>query len=280
MGSDLAGTIAALEPSCRRLKVGDRIWADIGAVTHWGPVSTKGKENGAYGQFAIALEMQLGLMPRNLGFEEAGSLPKVSLTSYKTLAWYGGAPYTADNGTVLVLGGSGGTGTAAIQLAKAFGASDVIATTSAANSDYARRLGANRVIDYHSSNWWEVLADASVDVIYDTVGQKGTGDRAMPKLKSGGFYVTITGALPSTPRKDVGATMFISSDTNLHNYEILDKLREFAESDRLRMPELKTYAMPHISEAFAESATGHVTGKLVVKMPSAENANVNVELSV
>ena len=59
---------------------------------------------------------------------------------YKALVWYAGAPWSEDaNKTVLVLGGSGGTGSAGIQLAKAFGASRIATTTSAANFDYCSR---------------------------------------------------------------------------------------------------------------------------------------------
>eukprot|EP00421_Protoceratium_reticulatum_P003450 CAMPEP_0168375694 /NCGR_PEP_ID=MMETSP0228-20121227/9941_1 /TAXON_ID=133427 /ORGANISM="Protoceratium reticulatum, Strain CCCM 535 (=CCMP 1889)" /LENGTH=360 /DNA_ID=CAMNT_0008388665 /DNA_START=1 /DNA_END=1079 /DNA_ORIENTATION=+ len=268
MGSDLAGTVVAVEEGCRRLRAGDLVWADIGAVTRMG--QAKGKENGAYGQVAAALESQLGPLPRNLGMLEAASLPKVALTSYKALVWYGGAPFAEANGTVLILGGSGGCGTAGVQLAKALGASNVITTTSAANVDYVRQLGADRVIDYHEQNWWEVLADNSIDTIYDTVGQAGTGDRAMGKLKAGGHYVTIVGALPSRPRKDVESTMFINSNTNLDNVELLEKLRGFAESGKLRMPQLKPYPLEAILDAFAESKTGHVRGKLVVELPPLE----------
>lgn len=267
MGSDLAGVVVAVEPTCRRLAVGDRVWGDIGAVVHWGAASAKGKENGAYGQVAVALETQLGHMPRNSSFETAAALPKVALTSLKALTWYGGAPYTATNGTVLILGGSGGTGTTAVQLAKAFGASHVIATTSAANADYVKGVGADQIIDYHSANWWQVLADGSVDVIYDTVGQSGTGDRAMPKLRPGGFYVTIVGAVPSNPRKDVSSHMFINSDTNLDNFNLLDQLKSLVEGGRLQMPEIKSYGLSEIKDAFAESTTGRVRGKLVVAVP-------------
>ena len=90
-------------------------------------------------------------MPPNLGWNEAGSLPKVALTSFKALAWYaggemGGTTNTWIKGkTVLVLGGSGGTGTAGIQLAKAMGAAKVITTAGAGNAAYCMALGADEV---------------------------------------------------------------------------------------------------------------------------------------
>lgn len=265
MGSDLAGEVLKVGSDCKRLKVGDRVWADIGANAH--VRAKKVKENGAYAQVAVALESQLGPMPQNVDFAEAGSLPKVALTSYKALAWYGGAPFTSSNGTVLILGGSGGTGIAGIQIAKALGASAITTTTSAGNADFVKSLGATSVIDYKKSNWWDVLAHGSVDVIFDTVGQTGTGDRAMPLLKAGGFYVTIVGALPSSPREDVHSNMFINSDTNLDNFDLLERLRLLVEADKLRMSRRFSYPLSNISGAFAESSTGHVNGKLVVEMP-------------
>jgi NADPH2:quinone reductase len=75
---------------------------------------------------------------------------------------------------VLVLGGSGGTGTTGIQLAKAFGAGQVTTTTSADNFDYVKLIGADVAIDYKTANWWDpsVVADDSIDVVYDCVGQE------------------------------------------------------------------------------------------------------------
>jgi NADPH:quinone reductase-like Zn-dependent oxidoreductase len=79
----------------------------------------------------------------SIRFEEAGVLPKVALTSYKALAWYADAlNWTKKCTRVLVLGGSGGTGTTGIQLAKrVFGACYVATTTSAQNFDYVHQLG-------------------------------------------------------------------------------------------------------------------------------------------
>jgi len=268
MGSDLAGTVVEVQDSCKRLKVGDKVWADIGAVT------SSGKENGAYAPFAVALETQLGPMPANLGVKEACSLPKVALTSYKALVWYGGAPYTASNGTVVVLGGSGGTGTTGIQLAKALGATRIITTTSTANIDYVKSLGATEAIDYHQQNWYDVLKDGEVDVVYDCVGEAGTGDQAMPKLKSGGYYVTLRGVLPKKPRADVHSNGFINSDTNLDNLEVLEAIRTIVEADQLRMPTLKEYPLSQILAAFDESSAGHVVGKLVIDVPAPQETEV------
>jgi len=270
LGSDLAGTVLRVEDSCHRLRPGDKVWADIGAVTRL-PGShseSKGKENGAYGQVAVALESQLGTMPKSLDFSVAASLPKVALTSYKALRWYGGAPYHRNDTAVLILGGSGGTGTTGIQLAHAWGAANILTTTSASNKAFCESLGASRVINYHQNKWWEVLPNQSVDVVYDTVGEDGTADHAMHVLRPGGFFVTIAGKLSQKPRADVRQTRFINSDTNLDNVPILDELRGLVDSGQLGMPQVKVYALQDIQAAFNESAAGRTVGKIGIRVPA------------
>lgn len=271
LGSDISGVIVDTDGTCKRLKTGDAVWADIGANTHT-ETGARTKELGGYGEFAVALETQLGIKPKNIGFHEAGSLPKVALTSYKALVWYTGAKNASrwqHSPTVLVLGGSGGTGTVGIQLSKAFGADKVITTTSAENADYCKGLGADEVIDYHSQNWWEVVDADSVDVVYDCVGQSGTGDRAMTVLKTGGAYVTIAGALAEHVKPGVEQHMFINSDTNLDNFELLEDLTSLVESEKVRMKHIQqVYPLSEVAKAFEESAGGHVVGKLVIAVNS------------
>ena len=88
MGFDVAGTVVAVGASCKRLKVGDQVWADLGK--YW--VLRRG-ELGAWGEYAAADESQVGLMPSQLTFAEAGSLPLVSLTGYQAYKQMG-SPWT------------------------------------------------------------------------------------------------------------------------------------------------------------------------------------------
>ena len=115
-----------------------------------------------------------GPLPSTLPTMHPGSLLKVALTSYKALVWYAGAKNDTlwqRKPAVLILGGSGGCGTVAIQLAKAFGAGTITTTTSARNFQYCTDLGSTRNIDYKAQDWWapSVIPDESMDVIYDTV---------------------------------------------------------------------------------------------------------------
>jgi NADPH:quinone reductase-like Zn-dependent oxidoreductase len=276
LGSDISGTVVEVGTGCTRLKVGDAVWADIGAVVYL-KNHLKTKELGAYAEYALAVESQLGIMPPNLGFEEAGSLPKVALTSFKALVWYAGGEVGGINNswmagkTVLVLGGSGGTGTTGIQIAKALGAAKVLTTAGASNAAYCVSLGADEVYDYHTQNWWDdaVVPDDSVDVVYDCVGQTGSGDRAMTKLREGGYYVTIAGGEGRKPRAGRHQAGFINSATNLDNVPLLDRLANFSRADKLRMPHLDVFSLAQSAQAFAHMDVPDRVGKTVISVRNA-----------
>eukprot|EP00940_MAST-03C_sp_MAST-3C-sp2_P002066 g2066.t1 len=265
LGSDVAGIVEAVGHDCRRFGIGSKVYGDIGANTLRGKHKTK--ELGAYAEYALALESQLGRVPSTWSWAEAGALPKVALTSYKALAWYANATKWKRPTTVLILGGSGGTGTTAIQLARYFGAEQIWTTTSSANAKYCESLGATRVIDYHSEQWWDpsIITDETVDVVYDCVGEEGTADRAMRVLKSPGYFVTIAGSLSEHPKAGVSQSFFINSDTNLVSAPLLDRLTAIAESGGLAMPRIfQTFPLSNITGAFDVSAQGHVVGKISV----------------
>jgi hypothetical protein len=101
--------------------------------------------------------------------------------------------------------------------------------------------------------------------VYDTVGQDGTGNRAMRVLKAGGYYVTITGQLATILKPGVTQSMFINSDTNLNSWELMKELAHISSLNQLRMPRLSSpYALNNVSQAFAASERGHTVGKLSI----------------
>ena len=141
---------------CRK---GDNVWADIAPTF------------GAYGEFVVVEEAQLGIAPKSLALRDAATLPLVGMT---TLAAFGltdgrGIPASTWQGrpATLVIGGTGGCGSVGIQLAKALGASHIYATGS--NVQYMQHLGADTSWDYRHTDWWTELDDDSLDVVYDTV---------------------------------------------------------------------------------------------------------------
>jgi NADPH:quinone reductase-like Zn-dependent oxidoreductase len=175
LGHDMAGTVTGLGSKVRRFKLGDEVYAR--------------PRDGRVGTFAEEIsinEADLALKPKNLTMVEAAAIPLVGLTAWQALVERAGL---RKGQQVLIHAGSGGVGTFAIQLAKHLGAT-VAATTSTANVELVRSLGADVVIDYKKQNFEKVLSD------YDVVLNSLDGDtlqKSLSVLKPGGKLISISG---------------------------------------------------------------------------------------
>jgi len=258
LGMDLSGVIMAVGSNVSRLKVGDAVWADGGGL----PGVT-----GAMADFALVHESQTGLKPSSLNHTQAGTVPLVALTALE-LMLKAGAPWSAKgNLTVLVTSGSGGTGTYIVQLAKhAYNATHVVTAASGAGIPYVKALGADVVVDYKVQDVIDAQADGSVDVIVDNYGAKGSADKAMRALRTGGVYILLPGgeggSLSKHPRPDVTQINF--GLTNSSDYTLLDQLATLFDSGALRTHLAAVYPLERAAEAFAASKAGHVIGKVAV----------------
>eukprot|EP00416_Gambierdiscus_australes_P027794 CAMPEP_0171058490 /NCGR_PEP_ID=MMETSP0766_2-20121228/2526_1 /TAXON_ID=439317 /ORGANISM="Gambierdiscus australes, Strain CAWD 149" /LENGTH=327 /DNA_ID=CAMNT_0011513775 /DNA_START=128 /DNA_END=1111 /DNA_ORIENTATION=+ len=251
-GRDCAGRVVALGEGVSRLKLGDRVWADS-------------SKEGCFAQYAVLEESTVGLAPGTVPLQEAAVLPLVSLTGLEAFT-FAQAPWSPRNKTVLVLGGSGGTGHTGIQLAKAMGAGRVISTCGTSHLDFCASMGADEVIDYHKADWHAVLAPQSVDVVYDTVALKGTGDRAYDVLRDGGFFVTLleqglasVGAVLRRP--SLSQKFFLMASAN---FSRLDTLKAIVDKGGLRGHVSRTFTFAQVAQAFNVSIAGHTTGKISV----------------
>lgn len=178
-GFDSAGTVVKAGAKSG-FKVGDEVWL---------------MADNTYAQYVVSDGSKVGLKPKSMSMIEAASIPLASLTSLQCLQKTG-APWKKPSGkefTVVVTSGSGGTGYVAIQMAKAFGATKVITSTSSKNIDFVKSMGADVVIDYHKTSIWATLSNDTVDVVYDNFGAPGTADDAMPSLKEGGVFIFLPG---------------------------------------------------------------------------------------
>ena len=273
LGFDVAGTVAALGPGATgRLAVGDRVWADLGK--NWlfrGP-----GELGAWAEYAAADETQVGLMPANTSFADAGALPLVSLTDLQALRKTG-APWKAAAGgafTVVITSGSGGTGVSAIQMAVAYGATRVVTATTPDNFALLKSLGATDVVDYRTSSVFDVVANNSVQVVYDNYGAPGTADAAMPSLDpNGGVFIFLPGkggALSKHPKQGVKQINFGLCDSS--HYADMDALKVLVEGGHLRAHIQQSFALEDAVEAMRTSFGGKVVGKLSIDMSSTRHA--------
>src|SRR5205085_5691703 len=167
LGNDVAGVVVRVGSTVRRFKPGDEVYAR----PHQSRIGT-------FAEFIAMNEADVALKPKNLTMEEAASIPLVGLTGWQVLIE---RAKLKKGQKVLIHGGSGGVGTFAIQLAKHIGAT-VATTTSTANVDLVKSLGADVVIDYKKDDFSHVLRE------YDTVLNsldKVTLEKSLRVLKPG-----------------------------------------------------------------------------------------------
>jgi NADPH:quinone reductase len=156
-GLEIAGRIVAVGAGATRFKPGDAVTALVAG--------------GGYAQFCVAPEPQCLRVPTGFSMEEAAALPETFFTVWHNLFERGNL---ARGETVLIHGGSSGIGTAAIQLAREFGAKAIFATAGSAEKCRAcERLGATRAIDYKTEDFAAAVKAATgnrgVDVVLDMV---------------------------------------------------------------------------------------------------------------
>lgn len=153
---------------------------------------------GCYAEFAVIESKELIFKkPDFVSFEHAAGFTLSGYTAYRALVEEGGLTQN-DGKRVLIIGGSGGFGSCAVQMAKIMGAS-VTAICSAANMDYVKSLGAGKVFDYTAAGFAEALeAEEKIDIVVDAVGGDYYWDLTRPLIKKGGIFVTAVGSLPKS----------------------------------------------------------------------------------
>jgi len=188
VGHDVAGVVVRVGSRVRQFKPGDEIYArpPDGRI-------------GAFAEFIAIKDDCVAVKPKALSMEEAASIPLVGLTAWQALIE---RAHLKRGQTVLIHAGSGGVGTLAIQLAKHVGAT-VATTTSTANVDLVRSLGADVVIDYKKEDFADVLRD--YDVVLNSL-DKVTLEKSLRVLKPGGQLISISGPPDAAFARTIGAS--------------------------------------------------------------------------
>ena len=188
LGHDVAGVVVRVGSRVRRFKPGDEVYAR--------PVDGR---IGAFAEFIAIKEDDVAVKPKALSMEEAASIPLVGLTAWQALV----EKANLKRGQrVLIHAGAGGVGTFAIQLAKHVGAT-VATTTSTANVDLVRSLGADVIIDYKKEDFADVLQD--YDVVLNSL-DKVTLENSLRVLKPGGQLISISGPPDAAFARTIGAS--------------------------------------------------------------------------
>ena len=253
LGGDFAGVVEAVGAGVTEFKPGDEVF---------------GGKTGAFAEYVTPKE-SLALKPANVSFEEAAAVPVAALTALQALRRGEVEP----GQRVLINGASGGVGVFAVQIAKSLGA-HVTAVCSTRNVEQSRALGADRVIDYTKDDF--TREREQYDVLLDVAGSKSF--RACKRvLKKDARFVIIGGPMSTPllgPMGHIGAvklssiggsrkTMFFIAAFNRAD---MDTLRDMLGSGALRPVIDEIYPFEKIGDALRKIGTGHVPGKLVVRI--------------
>ena len=153
----------------------------------------------------------------------------------------------------------------AIQLAKAYGAVEIITACSAQHIDFVRSLGATKVVDYTKSSIWAHIPANSLDVVYDNYGAPGTADKALEKIRKGGSFIFLPGRGGAlSPKRKPGVRQVNFHVTNSARYQDLDVLRRFVEEGKLEPRIEEVFPLSSVRSALQRMKEGHVAGKFVI----------------
>jgi NADPH:quinone reductase-like Zn-dependent oxidoreductase len=270
LGHDVAGTVVRLGSKVRQFKPGDEIYAR--------------PRDGRVGTFAELIsinEADVALKPKNLSTKEAASIPLVSLTAWQVLVEKANL---RKGQKILIHAGSGGVGTFAIQLAKHLGAT-VATTTSTANVELVKSLGADVVIDYKKEDFSKVLSGC--DIVLNSL-DKETLEKSLSVLKPGGKLISISGPPDADFAKEIGANWFLQQVMRLLSFGIrkkakrcrvsysflfmrangnqLSRITSLIEAGIIRPVMDRVFPWEATNEALAYIETGRSKGKVVVKV--------------
>ncbi len=240
-GRDIAGIVEEVGPGVTAFQKGQAVFGQ--------------SAKGGYAEHVIASVNTLALKPETLSFEEAATIPVGATTAWQALFDHGNLQAGQ---TVLIQGAAGGVGVFAIQFAHRKGA-HVIATTSKANVDFVRSLGAETVIDYTSTPVEQAVHD--VDLVFDGVGA-ATLASSVQVLKRGGTLITIAG-MPDKQKvkeRDIHAEMFGAQVSS----ELLNTFVQLIKEGQLKVVLGATYPLSEVGQAHEHSKRGHGRGRIVL----------------
>jgi NADPH:quinone reductase-like Zn-dependent oxidoreductase len=257
-GSDVAGTVEAVGENVQQFRPGDEVF---------------GCAKGAFAEYVLARETYLALKPATVSFEQAAAVPVAALTALQGLRDAGGI---RPGQAVLIQGASGGVGTFAVQLAKAFGA-EVTAVCSPRNLDLARSLGADHVIDYTQEDFTRNRQHYDLILAVNGYHSLSAYKRA---LKPQGIYVCAGGTLPQFfEAMLLGGMMSRTGGKKLGsmgiakvNQQDLVYLGELLEAGKIVPVIDRSYPLSEITKAIRYVEDTHAQGKVVITVESHSTA--------
>jgi NADPH:quinone reductase-like Zn-dependent oxidoreductase len=262
LGADVAGVVEAVGQNVARFQPSDAVYGDLSG-NGWGGLA----------EYVCAPELLWARKPANLTFEEAAAVPLAAVTALQGLRDFG---RIQPGQRVLIQGASGGVGTFAVQIAKAFGA-EVTAVCSTTKMEIARAHGADHVIDYTR----EDFADngRKYDLILAANGSRQLSDYERA-LTHTGIYVVAGGSMSQLfqamllgPIKSRPGGKTIRTFTANPDQKDLDILTELIEAGKV-IPEIdRRYPLREAPEAVRYLEAGHARGKVIISLEESNAGN-------
>jgi len=253
LGSVLAGEVESVGKDVKRFKPGDRIYGSS-------------EKLGAYAEYALWSEKAaLSIIPKNISFEEAAAIPYGALTA---LYFLHDMAKIKSGQKVLIKGASGGVGVYAVQLAKYFGV-EVTGVCSTRNTGFVKSLGADKVIDYTTTDYTKT--GEQWDVILDIVVGKTSFIKNKNALTKNGKYLAIAGGLNDMiqmVRTSIigGKKVFFGGGTNCEKQENFIFINQLIEDGNLKPVVDKIFPFDKIVEAHNYVESGSKRGNIAVQV--------------
>lgn len=258
LGSDISGVVVDVGKDVKRFTIGDEVF---GLQTIWGGM-------GGYAEYVAIDESALAKKPAQLSHLEAAGVPCAALTAYEALKKIG---QCKTGSRVTIIGASGGVGSYAVQIAKAFGAV-VTATTSTSNLDLISSLGADRVIDYKQEKITSLMRDQ--DLVFDVIGKESLSRCAAMMSRNGRYITTIPNftnlleAVYSNSLRWVSFGNFQSAHTVLVPSDglALAEIATLMTSGKVRTLIDSVYSLSEVKEAHKKSRSWRSRGKIILQV--------------
>lgn len=249
LGWDVSGVITEVGSQVTDWQVGDAVFAR--------PETTR---FGTYAQETIVDAALLAPLPKGVTFEEAAAVPLAGLTAWQALFDHG---RLKAGQKVLIHAGAGGVGTFAIQFAKEAGAY-VVTTASEKNHELLQSLGADEVIDYHTTDFSEVLSD--IDLVFDTMGGQIQNDSYKVLKPKTGRLISIVGIDEENLAKEkaiVAESIWLQP-----NGEQLQEIGHLMAAGKVKsvIGKIFPFSRQGICDAHTLSETHHAVGKIVISI--------------
>jgi NADPH:quinone reductase-like Zn-dependent oxidoreductase len=255
LGSDLAGRVEAVGKNVKQFKPGDEVFGDISQCGF-----------GAFAEYVAVPEDALALKPTNLTFEQAATVGVSAVTALIALRDYG---EVQPGQKVLISGASGGVGTFAVQIAKAFGA-EVTAVCSTSKMEMVRSIGADHVIDYTQEDFTQ--NGKRYDLILAANGYRPLSayQRALTPtgtyVMTGGSTAQMFEAMLLGPMRSKKGGQKLGNAMTKPNQKHLNFMKELIEAGKVTPVIDRRFPLSGVADAIRYIEEGHAKGKVVINI--------------